>query len=224
MKRKSYETSFDWDEIDNSMGKRFGLLHQAITEAVTASVYSGNSRYARKAPMKGAYPFIPKSGTLDHLAVYMALHEVLGKGLPKFCDAGCGVGNVMMVAKMAGFEVHGVEYDPRLVRWAERLCRDFYYDIGAYGHVQRGDLLKNPRRWTKFDVVYYYCPMNDPAMQNKFELMLEDNLKVGGFIVAHLKKSGRINSDQRFVRVHLKDVKGRNIQRDGVTFQKIRSK
>jgi len=213
-------------------------IYRAMVNSITVSVYGG--RFANRSKREECYPFIPKDNLRNHFEQMSAVHEIimserLAKAkkshvldLPfdqqsiKFCDAGCGIGNIMVLAKCVGFKVFGVEYDERLVKWAKQICGPGWNKYGNYGGVTRGDLLKNARRWRKFDVVYYYCPLCDNALQAKFEIMLEDNLKVGAFIIAHLKKSHRIEKDSRFVRCGFLSADGKRFGYDGLVFRKVR--
>ena len=53
-----------------------------------------------------------------------------------------------------------------------------------------------------FDVIYYFRPFHDGAIQRRFEHFIEDTIKTGGILIANRKMSDRINSDNRFRRLH----------------------
>ena len=188
----------------------------------------------------GCYKFIPKEGLCGHLYQFLALKELIEAerlfeqnakyqkaDKPtyieysncrkiNFVDAGCGIGNIMLIARIAGMVANGIEYDPKLVRRAKKIHQYFYgYNSCGKGKVIQGDILKH-RSWKNYDIVYFYCPMCNSKMEKKFEEKMEDEIKVGTFIVPHLKASSRFREDPRFARVALFDNNGFGISNGGI--------
>jgi hypothetical protein len=53
-------------------------------------------------------------------------------------------------------------------------------------------------RYNAYDVIYYFRPFSDREPQLRFEKLIEDNLKVGGILIANHKNSDGISADSRF--------------------------
>lgn len=143
-----------------------------------------------------SYSFIPMNPgvALRQLVyAYEYLSERRGSANFDFLDAGCGPGNIMLLAKCVGFSsVTGLEFDFATIQAAKHfnpLWRD----------IKRRNILSY-RSYKKFGVIYYYCPIDGP-LQKKFEERVEDKMSVGALLLPHLKKSNRILKDKRFLRI-----------------------
>ena len=123
-----------------------------------------------------SYPFIPHT----FLDIYYVLERVekyfYKKNLghpPTFLDAGCGVGNIMLIADAIGFEVSGIDLNPDLIEMAHHLLHQIYpkpaLDIGD--------------------------------MEKVFEKKVEDEAKVDAVIVSAMKRDRTIFVDKRFRRL-----------------------
>lgn len=169
---------------------------------------------------KGYYPFIPlrlDSAYSIIRAARIACFKARGLKLNTyasfyFLDAGCGIGNVMALADNMGFTVHGVELCRRNARIARKVCRT--WDVEKDHKFESENKvfccnLFNFKHYHKYDVIYYYCPMDNTKLEKKFELMVEDKMKVGAILAPSLKKSNRIRKDERFKEVGPKG--GRNL-------------
>lgn len=134
---------------------------------------------------EGHYPFIPSghsSRTLSYL--HMAREHICKKRgddyRPNFLDCGCGIGNIMLLARaIGGFDkVDGIEYDLATYKVAKVLAHS--YD----NNVFKGDLVKS-RRFGNYDVIYYYEPISDQEKRMLFFGKLANNTKVGTIIISN---------------------------------------
>jgi SAM-dependent methyltransferase len=99
---------------------------------------------------------------------------------PRFLDCGSGFGFVAALARELGFAVTGVEVEPSYVEISRRLFPSV--------PVVEGDLLAFDR-FGEFDVVHYYGPFADEAVEARFERRVEEALRPGGVILATRKVS-----------------------------------
>ena len=92
---------------------------------------------------------------------------------PLFLDAGCGIGNIMLIARVAGFEVAGIEYDPELAKVAKRL---------TCSHVHVGDIAEYSQ-YKKYDVIYYYVPITNRDKMMRFCNRLGKRMRIGAYVI-----------------------------------------
>jgi SAM-dependent methyltransferase len=182
------------------------------------SSYRGNKLDSRT----GRYPYISNNfRTIHHLG--LGLKQIILKREKKknykrlkFIDAGCGVGLVLIYLKnmnIDGIDYNGVEIDEENVNVAKHMC--------GYG-INQGDILE----WdfSDYDVIYYYCPINNEKLEREFELRLEDTCKVGTIIIPYSKRSTKINKDSRFKRkyVYIPDTNSSNGKSRFYYWQKVK--
>lgn len=181
------------------------LFHNIVCNLTTERSYDGPEH------KEGSYPFIPMD---PHRVIqeFVLLREQL-KSIKnwsghkvkksKFLDAGCGVGNVMLIAKAANLckQVHGIEYFDETYERARLL-------LGLVDHekfntfIHKDDILKF-ENYNRFDVIYYYCPFSDHRLEAMFEERVEDSMKIGAILLPHLKRSTAIQDDSRFERLKI---------------------
>ena len=99
---------------------------------------------------------------------------------PRFLECGSGFGVVAALAQGFGFKVTGIEVVPEYIE----LSRQFFQSV----RVEQADLLTFDR-YGEFDVVYYFAPFADEAVQADFEHRIERSLRPGGIILAKRKAS-----------------------------------
>ena len=157
-----------------------------------------------------------------------------GHELPmRFLDAGCGIGNVLMIArKIASWIginalVTGVEYDSRTADIAE-IISGFSYDKFK---VVRGNVFDFPD-YDKLEIVYFYHPLRDQMEQIKFELMVFSSVKLGTIVIDNLGLlrdnyvySERMESLEYKRRVKREDwdTSAPKLVIDGHVFEKVRN-
>jgi len=113
------------------------------------------------------------------------------KNLKTFVDAGCGIGWVVSLASKYRFDTYGIE----LGKENYEISRQVNY----YSNIYNEDILTHD--FSKYDVVYYYCPFKDWELEVKFERKVENELKKGSYIFANLKIDKKITKDKRFKEV-----------------------
>ena len=109
------------------------------------------------------------------------VRECLGECLsPRFVDCGAGLGFIGMLARGLGFNPSGIELSSRYTEIANRLFPS--------ARVAGGDVLYFPD-YGEFDVIYYYGPFKDEALQEQFEIKVESDARPGAIIIANRKVS-----------------------------------
>ena len=153
-------------------------------------VYSKNSL-----PELDRYPFIHLSfDEINELATALKYIQKRIKRREdnhttfKFIDAGCGVGWVLcyLGCLTNNIRFYGVELNKENVSVAESVSNN----------IKQGNILEYD--FSKYDFIYYYCPIDNTHLQRKFEERLENTCKVGAIIFPYLKKSDKIRKDNRF--------------------------
>ena len=116
-----------------------------------------------------------------------------------FLDAGCGIGVKVMIARYLGFKAKGIELNDKYLKIARLLLPpDSYCSPIRGSDITKADILKY-KRYNKFDIIYYYSPLI--KLEKEFEEKVEDEAKVGAYIIAHNKRSSRIDKDKRFKKI-----------------------
>ena len=169
----------------------FGVINRFI------GYFTRDSQRQSQNDPESEYPFVP----MDTRQVYdqvKFVRDLLAdthpqETAPTFLDIGCGIGNVLLFAELMDFAVSGLEKDEHPCSIATRL-------IGPE-HIARQDLWEYDDYHT-FDVIYYFRPFHDGAMERRFERYIEDQLRPGGVLIANRKMSQEIDTDPRFNRLH----------------------
>lgn len=139
-----------------------------------------------------SYPFIPKSVHVvlpQLIYAYDYLRKKYDRHNFSFLDAGCGFGNIMMLAGGIGFDVCGLEFDPVTIEFAA--------SINPYWKEIRQQDILTYNGYGKFDVIYYYCPFCC-RKETEFEKRVENQMKVGAILIAYGSLHGRMAVDKHF--------------------------
>ena len=159
--------------------------------------------------LEGSYPFIPYSSTGAYVR-FRAIKKWMASRQPskrksscrtsKFLDAGCGIGNILLIAKKVGLtdEYHGLEYFDYIKNEAEH-----FLGLDMKNHHYNNIIVKKAdiatyKHYGKYDFIYYYCPFSDNKKEMEFELRIEDQMKVGAILIPMRKNSSAIIKDKRF--------------------------
>lgn len=93
-------------------------------------------------------------------------------------EAGCGPGrNLFLLGATDRFEfgkLHGFDHSEPLIEHGRRV-------FGLGKSIFTGDC--NDFDYAPYDVVYFYRPFSDADMQEKFEALLIDRMKPGGYVI-----------------------------------------
>lgn len=177
-----------------------------------------NGKENEKSYEEGSYPFIPHS-TIDTFNEFKHLNDYLWKESrwsgdnnrrdSKFLDAGCGIGNVMLMARELGLcsTVHGIEYSEHVYKAAKQWLGLSDKVIEQYGgkaplDVFKDDILKF-KKYKDYDIIYFYCPFSNRHLQVMFEELIEDKMKVGAILIPRLKQGKVIHEDSRFEKIQI---------------------
>jgi 2-polyprenyl-3-methyl-5-hydroxy-6-metoxy-1,4-benzoquinol methylase len=158
--------------------------------------YSRKAQKETKNVTAREYPFVAMDTrqVFEQLAIVQT-HLGLDKNPRKQCtflDVGCGIGNIMLIAEQYAFDAYGIEKD----EYPFKLAREL---IGKE-HVRQKDIWDFDE-YGDYDVIYYFRPLPDAEPQTKFELLVEDKIKIGGVLIANRKISRSIEEDKRFIRL-----------------------
>lgn len=167
-------------------------------------------REEQEAYSQGSYPFIPHS-TFVTIMQFEALredlrlerrwsgHESSRRMNRRFLDAGCGIGNILLIAREANLarHFHGIEFfDDTYEKAQSFLGLDTKNPVSGI-KIFKEDILKF-ENYHDYDIIYFYCPFNDAALEIKFEELVEDSMRVGAVLIANLKRGSAIRKDKRF--------------------------
>src|SRR5690606_20906623 len=119
---------------------------QAFSSCVRrlAGKYKPQSRYE--------FGFVPRDPFMIASQIKKAIDQFeqkYGKRPKTFIDVGCGIGNVMAIAKTFGLQVYGLEIDENLAKHAGKIGKVF---------------IDNAFTWqtdATYDIVYTYQPVDN---------------------------------------------------------------
>lgn len=123
----------------------------------------------------------------------------------RFLDIGCGIGNVVRTAQILGFNAEGLEYNKKIYEVAVRF-------LGYSKAIKKGNMLTF-KNYHKYDVLYYYQPINDSQVMRDFAKKLAKGMKVGAYVIPHganpfgdMKSFKKIPSSGYYVYKKIKEV------------------
>lgn len=194
--------------------KKINLLHKSsIVKKLhdgRHSLYKKETTLFEQCKKQGMYYYIPMSSRYL-LIEFLALKEwikkqTILKELPirtknlKFLDAGSGIGNVLLLANVVKLSTYytGIKFNKPTCE----LSKDILNFPKKRFKIILGDIITY-EKYNNFDILYYYCPFENPLLEIYFEELLEDNMRLGAILAYHLKKSYRIYNDKRFTKIIL---------------------
>jgi len=211
VKRKLYGMKKGDIKLRTSMEETINKYVHFISSAL---LYNGCRHKTRmkieeKSYKKGHYPCIPSHGIISLLIDLINVMEKLRNSLenqhymPKFLDAGCGIGNVVLLARNVGCVATGIEYDLRTYRLAKKLIdSDSYYPNGT---IIKGDITTFDK-YGDYDIIYYYQPMNKSELMNQFLEKLSNDMKIGAYIISYGSQPpsilNRNSNGSKIIRIH----------------------
>jgi SAM-dependent methyltransferase len=150
-----------------------------------------------------------------------------------FLDVGCGYGNVLLTAILthdrwrtkkygkdwarknaAYMTVNGIE---RCVSYI-RVTKDMMHKWSPA--IFRVNALKFDR-YGKYDIIHMYHPIRDRKLQGSLERKVENEAKVGAYLIVALKADDSIKKDPRFRRLPSCEG-GRMSKNDYQVYRKVR--
>ena len=152
----------------------------------------------RRTIKKEGYPFIASGRAVSILKCLGRIQKHLmannGVYFPKFVDCGCGIGNVLLLANSMGYEVTGIEHDGKTAKIAEKMMQF------TGSSVIKEDIAKF-KHYSRFDVIYFYTPINSCALMDQFLKNVRDSAKVGAVIVSYNQAIGILSKSRMFKRM-----------------------
>jgi hypothetical protein len=201
MPKKSVKPSPD--DIQKLRWKMGDTWHQVLKYMACGVTKDGYTRQTNKE--KGYWKYIPESDSRAYEAIliaidYLKTKEKKDKRDLKFIDCGCGIGNILTIARYAQIgKIAGIEYDEKtynIVKWLPKIWKSW---SGCSVKVWRGDILKY-ENYGQYDIIYYYCPISKGDLQRKFEQRVADRAKKGAVIIGFYSNT-TFGRDRRFKRI-----------------------
>jgi len=107
----------------------------------------------------------------------------------KFLDCGCGPGNILFLVNQLAFNykqrADGIELDKEASEMGRALLN---YNKSYSGKIWNDDILTF-RYYKRYNVIYYYCPIQNSMLEALFEEILEDKVNKGTILVHNNKQS-----------------------------------
>jgi len=119
------------------------------------------------------YGFIP-SDTKRILDTLSRLYFHMDSQGHKFLDIGCGIGNVVLLANLVGFDACGLEYNEEIYNVGK--------DLIGRDRILRGDM-NAFTEYDKYDVLYYYEPICEIKAMLEFAAKLAEMMKRGAYVI-----------------------------------------
>ena len=185
------EKNFSPLDRDEELDILFGVINRFI------GYFTRDSIKQTQNDTKSEYPFVPMDTRQAYEQIlcaknYLDASSIDNQSDYSFIDVGCGIGQIMILAEMAGFNAFGIEKDPYPCKIAQKLMgTDKVSQADIWDYDGYGD----------FDVVYYFRPFSTKKLQGRFEKLIEDKVKVGGLIIANRRLSDSIERDSRFKKI-----------------------
>jgi predicted RNA methylase len=136
-------------------------------------------------------------GSLSSLMLLGHLEELQLDPKLVFADLGSGLGAACFAAATYFNQVHGLEYDPRLVMEAERLREGLGFNNVVF---HQGDFLKADL--SKYGVLYLFHPFSENFVPLMAERM--DHIPSGTYVISQVFNHARpsIFTERLFERIH----------------------
>jgi len=150
----------------------------AVLDAVQAAYRDRVAGGIRRLPGRPESWGFVGARTTDVLTQLRIARRAAKARSPRFLECGSGFGFVTALARELGFTVTGIEIVPAWIQTSRQLFPSV--------PIEQADLLTFDR-FGEFDVVYYYGPFADDAVQAAFERRIEAALPPGGLILANRK-------------------------------------
>jgi 2-polyprenyl-3-methyl-5-hydroxy-6-metoxy-1,4-benzoquinol methylase len=183
LKTTNPQPVYDDDQSGHQWKDSMHLIAQAYHKLVQHEQHKLHQDHEHTAGRRdmGHFEFIARSTeSLVDMLVHIKRHFGYGKVEKlKFLDCGCGIGNVVLLATLAGLDAYGLEYDEKTLNTG----REFLKLFGVDGEKRlfQGDLLTFDN-FGDYDILYGYCPMSNGELEQQFEHRLASQMKIGAMV------------------------------------------
>ncbi len=145
-----------------------------------------------------AYSAIEIMDTLRMVRKHICKKRQISQLQLKFLDCGCGIGNIMLLAKSAGYEVYGIEYEKAVCE----VARDLTWDRSSPRRGRKNDAIIHGdittfEHYADYDVIYYYTPIKNYDKRKCWTAKLANDAKIGSVILSY-GGSNHFSNDARF--------------------------
>lgn len=182
------------------MRERFENIVSVINDIEQLHEYQNfNERVKIKTGYYGYIPLTPLRfiSLIEEVSKILSKRAFLSESI-RFLEIGCGIGIKMNIAKeMLGIDlnqVEGIEVDSKMVKLSKYFTKSKIHNIDAFDF----------KNYSDFNIVYYYVPIANHEIECKLERLIEDNLKVGSFIIAVSKHDMRFKIGKNY-KIHRDD-------------------
>jgi len=147
-------------------------------------------------PNKDYYPCIPMSLEIVSQQIKFVKKYILDTTKDyiydkTFLDVGCGLGHILLAAGVVQFQTFGIEVNPKALPVWARTKIDFSklekgFDFRNYSREVffLGDALDFPL-YSKFDVIYFYIPIQNNKLMLKLSDKIIHDMKEGSILIAN---------------------------------------
>jgi hypothetical protein len=108
----------------------------------------------------------------------------------KFLDVGSGIGNICGVAELMGLHAEGIELNPVLFN----ISKQIYPKIKFHNL----DICKFDD-YNDYDIIFYFLPIADSESQLNLRKKIEDNIRIGTYIILYEEENQFYGKDDRFL-------------------------
>jgi len=157
--------------------------------------YSGDTHTFNDDPKSPYFGFIPNDVepvVSNLLKIHNYLYNKDKYKQYRFLDAGCGLGNILIIASVIGFEPHGIELDPKTIRLFKKLFKGLMLGIT----IEKSNMITY-NKYGEFDVIYYYVPVRDGEIMMQATENIANGMKSGAIILPY-GFSHPFREDKRF--------------------------
>ena len=151
---------------------------------------------------RGCYDFVPfcNGSLVDTLLKIMRYHKAYHPSHRplRFIDAGCGIGTKVIIAEAMGCVAEGLEISKKLIEDGKKL---FQFN-GRHPRILQGDIRNH--EYSKYDIIYFYCPLSNKRQEKIFEELVWKQAKVGTYVIAY--GLDIYPSDQKFIELASRSI------------------
>jgi len=168
-------------ELQNVI-RRLSYVCKYYTQHIAASADVCRTTYPLSDGIRG-FGFIQSSNYDELVYKFTQLYNAIRSKSDrinehiKFLDIGCGIGNIVLLASVAGFYADGLEYNSGIYKVAKQVCK---YQMQIF----RGDMRKF-RHYKEYDVLHYYQPISNGPEMEKFAYKLAKDMKPGAYVICN---------------------------------------
>jgi SAM-dependent methyltransferase len=186
---KATESKFQYEQLGRRM---MNSIQDSLKYHLSKHAYvkedASPKEKAKRYGKRDGFEYIPFGWDelVEPLRTIREAYKKLEK-YPSFLDVGCGPGIICLLARAMNFDSFGIEYVSKTAKIAKMFGNRIFNE----------DALKFDK-YEKFDVIYYYSPLCNDLLEIEMEKRIEDQMKVGAWILPRRKQYDGTREDSRF--------------------------